>query len=83
MTGFEEGADKITFSVSSDGQQLYDLTIRYAGIYGEKYTNIVLNNGVSDQVHLPPTESFEEVSAGQVLLNDGDNTIDVVSHWGW
>ncbi|KAL2758160.1 glycoside hydrolase family 26 protein [Sodiomyces alcalophilus JCM 7366] len=83
VTGFQSPEDRITFEIQSDTQRLYDFTIRYAGIYGEKYTSVILNGGASDQVHLPASEGFEEVPGGQVLLEAGTNTIDIVSNWGW
>ncbi|KAF2837329.1 glycoside hydrolase family 26 protein [Patellaria atrata CBS 101060] len=82
-TGFDESADKITFTVSSDSVKLYDLSIRYAGIYGEKRTYVVVNGGASSEVYFPATDAFTDVSAGQVLLNEGANTLDIVSNWGW
>lgn len=81
--GFDEGADKITFTVPSESTRLYDLSIRYAGIYGEKRTQVVLNGGASSEVYFPATDSFSTVSGGQVLLQAGNNTIDIVNNWGW
>ena len=81
--GFDEGADKITFSVDSASTRLYDLTIRYAGIYGEKRTTVVLNSGASTEVLLPATETWATAAAGQVLLSEGSNTIEIVNNWGW
>ncbi|KAK0614909.1 family 26 glycosyl hydrolase [Bombardia bombarda] len=84
VNGFDDGADKITFNVASGTAKLYDLTIRYAGIYGEKRTSVILNNsGASTEVLLPATESFSTVSAGQVLLKAGNNSIEIANNWGW
>ncbi|ORY70463.1 GH26 endo-beta-1,4-mannanase [Pseudomassariella vexata] len=83
VTGFDEATDKLTFHVESSGQALYDLSIRYAGIYGEKRTSVVLNNGSTSEVLFPATDVFATVSGGQVLLEEGDNTIDFVTNWGW
>jgi mannan endo-1,4-beta-mannosidase len=83
VTGFDEVTDKITFSANSDSVKLYDLSIRYAGIYGEKRTSVVLNGGASSEVYFPATEAFITIAAGQVLLDQGFNTIDIVSNWGW
>ncbi|KAK4652573.1 Mannan endo-1,4-beta-mannosidase man26A [Podospora pseudocomata] len=83
VTGFDEGSDKITFQISSATTKLYDLSIRYAAIYGDKRTNVVLNNGAVSEVFFPAGDSFTSVSAGQVLLNAGQNTIDIVNNWGW
>ncbi|KAM7205189.1 glycoside hydrolase family 26 protein [Naviculisporaceae sp. PSN 640] len=83
VAGFDEGSDKITFNIPSSTTKLYDLSIRYAGIYGEKRTTVLLNGGGNTEVLFPATESFSSVSAGQVLLKEGDNTIEIVNNWGW
>ncbi|KAJ3569176.1 hypothetical protein NPX13_g6172 [Xylaria arbuscula] len=80
--GFDEAADTITFTINSDSAQLYDLSIRYAGIYGAKVTTVVLNGGARTDVSLDETTEFTTASGGQILLNEGDNTIDIVSNWG-
>lgn len=81
--GFEEATDKITFTVESDALTLYDVTIRYAGPNGEKTTSLVLNGGASSDVILPASDDWVEISGGQVLLEEGENTIEIVSNWGW
>ncbi|KAI1359211.1 carbohydrate-binding module family 35 [Xylaria arbuscula] len=81
--GFDEAADTITFTINSDSAQLYDLSIRYAGIYGAKVTTVVLNGGARTDVSLDETTEFTTASGGQILLNEGDNTIDIVSNWGY
>lgn len=69
--------------MDSETTRLYDLTIRVAAIYGEKRTTVVLNNGPASEVYFPAGDSFVDIAAGQVLLNQGDNTIDIVNNWGW
>ncbi|KAK0372708.1 glycosyl hydrolase family 26 [Colletotrichum limetticola] len=85
VTGFEDATDKVTINLDcqGEGQKLFDLNIRYAGIYGEKRTNVILNGGAASEVLLAATETWANVSAGQVLLNEGNNTLDIVTHWGW
>ncbi|KAK1711797.1 family 26 glycosyl hydrolase [Colletotrichum lupini] len=85
VTGFEDVTDKVTINLDcqGEGQKLFDLNIRYAGIYGEKRTNVILNGGAASEVLLAATETWANVSAGQVLLNEGNNTLDIVTHWGW
>ena len=80
--GFDDAADTITFTINSDSVQLYDLSIRYAGIYGAKVTTVVLNGGARTDVSLAETVDFTTASGGQILLNEGANTIDIVSNWG-
>ncbi|KAL6858348.1 Mannan endo-1,4-beta-mannosidase man26A [Amphichorda felina] len=81
--GFDEATDKLTWSVVGNSTTLYDVTLRYAGPNGEKTTTIVLNGGASSDVVLPATEGFVDIAAGQLLLEQGTNTIDIVSNWGW
>lgn len=83
VTGFDTAADKVTFRVAIDLPTLYDVEIRYAGIYGEKKTSLALNGGSTSEIDMPATTTWATVSAGQVLLNAGDNTLDIVSNWGW
>jgi mannan endo-1,4-beta-mannosidase len=81
--GFDNAGDKITFSVDSPSATLYDVTIRYATPYGEKYTRLVLNGGSTSDVFLPARSGWQDAAAGQLLLRQGQNTIDLVSNWGW
>ncbi|AEO53670.1 glycoside hydrolase family 26 protein [Thermothelomyces thermophilus ATCC 42464] len=83
VTGFDEASDKITFEVESEATKLYDLSIRIAAIYGDKHTTVVLNGGASSDVSFPAGDTWVDVPAGQVLLNEGANTIEIVSNWGW
>jgi mannan endo-1,4-beta-mannosidase len=83
VTGFDEATDKATFTVTSKKLTLYDISVRYAGIYGEKRTSMILNGGATTEVLLPATTEWATASGGQVLLEPGENTIDLVSNWGW
>jgi len=83
VTGFDEGSDKVTFNISSDSTRLYDLTIRVGAIYGEKRTSVILNGGASSEVYFPASQTFANVAGGQLLLEAGANTLDIVSNWGW
>jgi mannan endo-1,4-beta-mannosidase len=81
--GFDTAEDKITFTIDSDALTLYDVSIRYAGIYGEKRTSLVLNGGTTSEVLLPATDAFADAAGGQLLLDAGSNTIEIVNNWGW
>ncbi|KAK2053947.1 family 26 glycosyl hydrolase [Colletotrichum caudatum] len=85
VTGFEDASDKLTFNVDCPGQgrKLFDLSIRYAAVYGEKRTSVVLNGGAASEVPLAAGQTWADAKAGQVLLGEGNNTIDIVSNWGW
>lgn len=81
--GFDESSDSVTFTVHSTGQKLYELSVRYAGIYGSKYTRMVLNNASGGDISLPESTGWETASGGKVLLKDGANTIKLENNWGW
>lgn len=81
--GFDADGDKITFTVPSDEARLYNLNIRYAGIYGEKRATLKCNGGSDTEILLKATTSWETVSGGQVLLNKGENKIEILNNWGW
>jgi mannan endo-1,4-beta-mannosidase len=83
VEGFDEGTDKITFTVPATTSQLYDLKLVYNGPYGDKFTYVVLNGAGGSQVSLPATTAWTTVAAGQVLLNAGSNTIEIQNNWGW
>ncbi|KAK6511419.1 hypothetical protein TWF481_000336 [Arthrobotrys musiformis] len=83
VEGFDTSGDEIKFTVTSTSQGLYDLKIIYNGPYGDKYTTVVLNGAGGGQVFLPATTTWVTVSAGQVLLNAGSNTIQIQNNWGW
>ncbi|KAK2760924.1 Mannan endo-1,4-beta-mannosidase man26A [Arachnomyces sp. PD_36] len=83
VNGFNETTDKVTFNLNSTSQTLYDVSLRYAGIYGEKTTTVSFNGESSNNVVLPETEEFTSISGGQVLLNEGANVIEIQSNWGW
>ncbi|KFA69192.1 hypothetical protein S40285_00032 [Stachybotrys chlorohalonatus IBT 40285] len=82
-TGFEEATDSIIFTVDVAATTLYDLSVRFAGIYGEKYTTVRLNGGANSQVHLPATTTWADAAGGQLLLEEGENTIEFITNWGW
>ncbi|KAH9868926.1 hypothetical protein J1614_008001 [Plenodomus biglobosus] len=83
VENFADATDKITFTVTASASALYDLSIVYNGPYGDKFTSVVLNGAGGSQVSLPATTSWTTVSAGQVLLNTGSNTIEIQNNWGW
>ena len=43
VQGFDTDGDKVTVTVASSTQALYDVVIRYAAIYGEKQTTLSVN----------------------------------------
>ncbi|WP_234320334.1 glycosyl hydrolase [Streptomyces sp. SBT349] len=83
VTGFDAAEDSVTLTVPDSPGGLHDLTLHYRGPYGEKVTSLRLNGAGAGDVTLPATDTFSTVPAGRVLLEEGDNTISIVSNWGW
>ena len=83
VTGFDTGTDSVKFNIASNTTKLYDLSIRVAAIYGEKRASVVLNGGASSEVYFAANQSWASVSGGQLLLNQGTNTVEIVNNWGW
>jgi beta-mannanase len=83
VEGFDTGTDSVTITIPDSPGGLYDLSVRYAAPYGSKVASLQLNGSGHGDVSLAATPDFTTVSAGQVLLASGDNTIGVVNNWGW
>ncbi|KFY46628.1 hypothetical protein V495_02344 [Pseudogymnoascus sp. VKM F-4514 (FW-929)] len=87
VEGFDTEGDKLTFTLHSDTQTLYDVILGYAGVYGGKQTTMSVNGAGGGEVVLLDTSTaaspWANATAGQVLLNAGDNTISFSNDWGW
>ncbi|RAR14883.1 glycoside hydrolase family 26 protein [Stemphylium lycopersici] len=83
VDGFSDATDKITFTFAPESAGLHDVELIYNGPYGDKYTYVVFNGAGGSQVSLPATTNWMTVSAGQVMLTAGNNTIEIQNNWGW
>lgn len=85
IQGYDASTDSVTLTVYSDKQALYDLVVKYAAIYGGKQTTMSLNGQGGAEVVLADTTTaaspWANATAGQVLLNAGNNTISFVDDW--
>ncbi|MFI0719144.1 glycosyl hydrolase [Streptomyces sp. NPDC021224] len=81
--GFDTASDKVTFTVPDSPGGLYSLSIRYDGPYGDKKTNLLVNDAGVGEISLPGTTDWTDAAAGNVLLKAGTNTVTVVNDWGW
>lgn len=75
VTGFTNNTGSVTFSVEVPATALYRLYIGYATPHGQKNTNLLVNGTFTGEVILRAVTGFAEVSAGNVFLNQGGNTI--------
>jgi len=57
VQGFDTEGDKVTVTIYSKAQALYDVVVRYAAIYGQKQTTMSLNGAGGAEVVLADTTS--------------------------
>lgn len=85
ITGFTTSASNLTFTLFSQTEALYNLVIRYGGIYGGKQTKMSLNGQGGAEVVLADTSAaaspWANATAGQILLNAGNNTVTFIDDW--
>lgn len=84
VAGFQSANENLWFeTVMAPSAGLYQLTIGYRSQYGQKKTRISVNGQGLGEVTLAGTQTFAEVAAGKVLLNQGTNVIRLESNWGY
>jgi hypothetical protein len=85
VQGFDVSTDSVTLTLYSAKQALYDVVLRYDAPYGAKQTTMSLNGGGGGEVFLADTTGaavpWANATAGQVLLNAGNNTISFLNDW--
>ncbi|CAM3555252.1 glycosyl hydrolase [Paenibacillus lupini] len=74
------GSLTLTYNAATSG--LYDLAIGYSSPNGDKKTQLGIN-GQTNEISLPASAAYTEVSGGKALLNAGNNTIQFNPGWGW
>jgi mannan endo-1,4-beta-mannosidase len=82
VTGFDADNDKVTMTIEAN-QGLYNLYIRYAAPFGEKFNFVYVNEVNLGSVQFTPSNTFVETRVGKVFLNKGSNTIAIVKEWGY
>lgn len=84
VAGFQSSNENLWFeAVTVPSFGLYDLTIGYRSQYGEKKTRVNVNGQSLGEVTLTGTQTFVEVAAGKVLLNQGANIVRIENNWGY
>ena len=79
---FENDGDKVTFNIMLTQAGNYNIYVGYAGPYGDKINNIIIN-GNSAEMSFQNSSAFREVAFGKAWLTAGNNTISIVKSWGW
>ncbi|MEU3460665.1 glycosyl hydrolase [Streptomyces sp. NPDC006733] len=83
VENFDQAGDQVTITVPDQPAGLYTLSVRYAGPFGDKKANLLVNDAGVGEIALPGTAGFAEVAAGNVLLRSGANTVTISNDWGW
>ena len=83
VSGFTTSSDTVSIVVNAASYAVYDLSVRYISLYGEKKTSLSINGVASGEIDLPGATTFATASAGEVLLNAGSNIIAFTDDWGY
>ncbi len=79
----KDNTDTVSVTVTAPETGMYDLSIGYAAVYGDKVQGLEINGVSQGNVSYPEGTTFEEVKFGTVKLNKGDNEVTIVGSWGW
>ena len=79
----QDNTDTVSVTVTAPETGMYDLSIGYAAIYGDKVQGLEVNGENQGNVSFPEGTGFEEIKFGTVKLNEGENTVTIVGSWGW
>jgi mannan endo-1,4-beta-mannosidase len=83
VTGFDNDNDQVIFNINQENQGKYELLIGYASPNGDKNNYVIVNEETLGNLLFPSSNSFKEISAGNIFLEKGANSISVVKSWGW
>ncbi|MET9254132.1 glycosyl hydrolase [Streptomyces sp. NPDC003717] len=83
VEGFDDPGDSLTITVPDSPGGLYSLSVHYAGPYGDKKANVLVNGDGVGEVSLPATTTWSDAAVGKVLLKAGGNTVTISNDWGW
>ncbi|MCG8539237.1 MAG: cellulase family glycosylhydrolase [Clostridia bacterium] len=83
VTNFDARNDSVEIRVNVPSTGSYNLKIRYASQYENKYNYVYVNGRNLGNKLFPQSSSFTDLNIGTIHLNAGNNTIKVVKSWGW
>lgn len=87
-TGHIDGAsfgngDQITMTVNLPAAGNYNLRIRYAGVFGEKFQNVYVNGTLVGSIRFRASSGWTNVDVPNLSLIQGNNTVRIVGDYGW
>lgn len=77
------GDGDLTLTYQAPAEGLYQINVGYSSPYGNKGTELIVNGQGTGGITLEESAGFQEISAGRVLLQDGENTFKFNLGWGW
>ena len=77
----QEGSVMVSINVDNEGY--YPLTIGYRAAFGEKIQDLYVNGTLAQNVVFPEGENFTNLSADQLFLNAGENTLEIRANYGY
>jgi mannan endo-1,4-beta-mannosidase len=83
VTGFDAPTDKVVFTVEWDKSGPFEIFIGFAAPYGDKKNFLFVNDENMGEISFLSSNTFMELSAGNIYLNKGSNTVSIVNSWGW
>ncbi|PRX35602.1 mannan endo-1,4-beta-mannosidase [Orenia metallireducens] len=83
VTGFDNTNDYVQVTINVESAGNYNLKIRYASPYSDKYNYVIVNGQNLGEKFFAQNSNFVDLDLGNVYLNAGQNTIKVQSSWGW
>ncbi|MDE6149847.1 MAG: hypothetical protein K2F81_07115, partial [Ruminococcus sp.] len=79
---FNNSNSKVTFSVTLDESNYYDIIVNSKGIGSDKINNLEVNNskvGTFTSIN----NVYSEYTVSQVYLHEGENSIAITKSWGY
>lgn len=83
VTGFDNSTDFLKVNVNIEEAGYYYLNVRYASEYGDKYTNLSVNNKDYGDKVLNKSLSFTDKYLDTIYLSAGENNIKLTNSWGY
>jgi len=83
VTGLDTAGDSFTITVPIAKAGNYNITVIYNSPFGIKYQDVYINGVFLSTAVFPQTDEFTDMELGTAMFNTGDNTLSIVSNWGW
>ncbi|MDO4155915.1 MAG: glycosyl hydrolase [Oscillospiraceae bacterium] len=79
----KDAGDTLTIKVNVEKAGMYDMNVCYATDGGAKTQKMNINGTPQSDIAFSNQSAFKESKVATVKLEAGENTIEIVSYWGW